>query len=209
MKPDITFFGEKLPDAFDEALLADREKVDLLLVMGSSLKVAPVSDIMGHLPHTVPQIVINKTPILHFNFDVQLLGDADDIVAYLAHACGWELRHPRVAGQSTQSAEFQAQMPVPIESPPDIKVVASVKDAAMPGGVETVEKSYSVPKHWIVFPSAVISGKDLMVANGDLPIRLAIDSSDEEDADSYDSEDDEGDALASDIEKLHPSTPAP
>ncbi|ORX67376.1 SIR2-domain-containing protein [Linderina pennispora] len=209
MKPDITFFGEKLPDAFDEALLADREKVDLLLVMGSSLKVAPVSDIMGHLPHTVPQIVINKTPILHFNFDVQLLGDADDIVAYLAHACGWELRHPRVAGQSTQSAEFQAQMPAPIESPPDIKVVASVKDAATPGRVETVEKSYSVPKHWIVFPSAVISGKDLMVANGDLPIRLAIDSSDEEDADSYDSEDDEGDALASDIEKLHPSTPAP
>ncbi|KAI8321228.1 SIR2-domain-containing protein, partial [Martensiomyces pterosporus] len=94
MKPDITFFGEKLPDEFDEALLLDRENVDLLLVMGSSLKVAPVSDIMGHLPHNVPQIVINKTPILHLNFDVQLLGDADDIVAYLASACGWELRHP-------------------------------------------------------------------------------------------------------------------
>ncbi|KAJ1661220.1 NAD-dependent histone deacetylase sir2, partial [Coemansia sp. RSA 25] len=84
MKPDITFFGEMLPDKFDEALLLDRENVDLLLVMGSSLKVAPVSDIMGHLPHAVPQIVINKTPIVHLNFDVQLLGDADDIVAYLA-----------------------------------------------------------------------------------------------------------------------------
>ncbi|PIA17638.1 SIR2-domain-containing protein, partial [Coemansia reversa NRRL 1564] len=96
MKPDITFFGEKLPDQFDESLLADREEVDLLLVMGSSLKVAPVSDIMSHLPHAVPQIVINKTPILHFNFDVQLLGDADDIVAYIAHQCGWELQHTRI-----------------------------------------------------------------------------------------------------------------
>ncbi|KAJ1935392.1 NAD-dependent histone deacetylase sir2 [Linderina macrospora] len=209
MKPDITFFGEKLPDAFDEALLADREQVDLLLVMGSSLKVAPVSDIMGHLPHTVPQIVINKTPILHFNFDVQLLGNADDIVAYLADACGWTLEHPRIPGQSTQSAEFQAQIQKPIESPPPIKVVANVKDASLSGEVETVEKSYDVPKHWVVFPSAVISGKDLMVANGDIPIRLAIDSSDEEDAESYDSDEDEGDALADDIQKLHPSTPAP
>ncbi|KAJ2853062.1 NAD-dependent histone deacetylase sir2, partial [Coemansia erecta] len=31
MKPDITFFGEKLPDKFDQALTEDREKVDLLL----------------------------------------------------------------------------------------------------------------------------------------------------------------------------------
>ena len=33
MKPSITFFGEKLPDAFDEAFALDREKVDLLIVM--------------------------------------------------------------------------------------------------------------------------------------------------------------------------------
>ena len=36
---DITFFGEKLPDAFDNALKADRGVVDLVVVMGSSLKV--------------------------------------------------------------------------------------------------------------------------------------------------------------------------
>lgn len=50
MKPDIVFFGEKLPNAFDKSLKEDREQVDLLIVMGSSLKVAPVSDIMrrGH-----------------------------------------------------------------------------------------------------------------------------------------------------------------
>jgi NAD-dependent SIR2 family protein deacetylase len=47
MKPDIVFFGEKLPSEFDRCFSLDREKVDLLIVMGSSLKVAPVSEIMG------------------------------------------------------------------------------------------------------------------------------------------------------------------
>lgn len=47
LQPDITFFGEKLHDDFDERLLEDREKVDLLLVIGTSLKVAPVSEILS------------------------------------------------------------------------------------------------------------------------------------------------------------------
>ena len=46
MQPDITFFGEKLDDVFDRSLAEDREKVDLLLVIGTSLKVAPVADIL-------------------------------------------------------------------------------------------------------------------------------------------------------------------
>lgn len=44
LQPDITFFGEKLTDDFDKALLDDRDKVDLLLVIGTSLKVSPVSE---------------------------------------------------------------------------------------------------------------------------------------------------------------------
>lgn len=47
MKPDIVFFGEALPSDFHDSLPVDREKVDLLIVVGSSLKVAPVSEIMG------------------------------------------------------------------------------------------------------------------------------------------------------------------
>ncbi|RKP39002.1 DHS-like NAD/FAD-binding domain-containing protein, partial [Dimargaris cristalligena] len=89
MKPDITFFGENLPDAFENSFLADRKQVDLLLVMGSSLKVAPVSEVMAQLPAHVPQILINKTPNLQMNFDVQLLGNCDDIIAYLCHRLQW------------------------------------------------------------------------------------------------------------------------
>ena len=38
-QPNITFFGEKLTDRFDKLLRLDRETVDLLIVMGTSLKV--------------------------------------------------------------------------------------------------------------------------------------------------------------------------
>ncbi|TDL24093.1 SIR2-domain-containing protein [Rickenella mellea] len=89
MKPDITFFGEKLTDDFDRLLFEDRESADLLLVIGTSLKVAPVSEILTHLPHSVPQIVINKTPIKHINPDILLLGDADGIVEYLEGKLNW------------------------------------------------------------------------------------------------------------------------
>jgi NAD-dependent histone deacetylase SIR2 len=39
LKPDITFFGQALDDSFDRCLLADREEVDLLVVVGTSLQV--------------------------------------------------------------------------------------------------------------------------------------------------------------------------
>ncbi|KAG7093502.1 hypothetical protein E1B28_007177 [Marasmius oreades] len=94
MKPDIIFFGEKLSDEFDNSLEQDRNIVDLLIVIGTSLKVAPVADILSHLPHSVPQILINKTPIRHINPDIVLLGNADDIVINLCEQLGWELPPP-------------------------------------------------------------------------------------------------------------------
>ncbi|KAF9187231.1 NAD-dependent histone deacetylase sir2 [Haplosporangium sp. Z 11] len=98
MKPDIVFFGESLPREFDEDLDQDRGEVDLLIVMGSSLKVAPVSDIMHQLPANIPQILINRTPITHMAFDVQLLGNCDTIVAELCRMAGWELKHEKLPG---------------------------------------------------------------------------------------------------------------
>jgi NAD-dependent SIR2 family protein deacetylase len=46
-QPDITFFGEKLTDNFEKCLEEDREQADLLLIIGTSLKVAPVSDLIS------------------------------------------------------------------------------------------------------------------------------------------------------------------
>jgi NAD-dependent deacetylase sirtuin 1 len=47
MKPDIIFFGENLPNEFHDKFEEDRDKIDLLIVMGSSLKVAPVGNFKG------------------------------------------------------------------------------------------------------------------------------------------------------------------
>jgi NAD-dependent histone deacetylase SIR2 len=61
MKPDITFFGEALPSNFFDRLKdVDKDKVDLVIVMGTSMKVAPVSEIPNFLPRDVPQIYISR-----------------------------------------------------------------------------------------------------------------------------------------------------
>lgn len=105
MKPDITFFGENLPPEFERHLAEDRDRVDLLIVMGSSLKVAPVSEMMAQIPHSVPQVLVNRTPITHLNFDVQLLGDSDIVVPELCRMVGWDLRHEKLPGGSSLSKE--------------------------------------------------------------------------------------------------------
>jgi NAD-dependent histone deacetylase SIR2 len=106
MKPDITFFGEALPnDFFDRLKDVDKDKVDLVIVMGTSMKVAPVSEIPNFLPRDVPQIYISRDPIHHINFDINLLGDCDVIVAELARRACWKLEHKMIPdGQTTEVA---------------------------------------------------------------------------------------------------------
>lgn len=60
-KPDITFFGEGLPQTFHDRLTKhDRNLVDLVLIIGTSLKVAPVSEIPAFLPPNIPQLYISR-----------------------------------------------------------------------------------------------------------------------------------------------------
>ena len=60
-KPNITFFGEKLSDIFfDRFRNQDRQNVDLVLVIGTSMTVAPVSEIPLALPAHVPHIYISR-----------------------------------------------------------------------------------------------------------------------------------------------------
>ena len=40
LKPDIVFFGESLGDEFHNSVAKDKDEVDLLIMIGSSLKVA-------------------------------------------------------------------------------------------------------------------------------------------------------------------------
>ncbi|XP_067209786.1 NAD-dependent protein deacetylase sirtuin-1 isoform X2 [Linepithema humile] len=88
MKPDIVFFGEGLPDAFHDAMAKDKDDCDLLIVIGSSLKVRPVALIPSSIPSHVPQILINREPLPHLKFDVELLGDGDIVINQICHLMG-------------------------------------------------------------------------------------------------------------------------
>ncbi|XP_023296866.2 NAD-dependent histone deacetylase sirtuin-1 [Lucilia cuprina] len=88
MKPDIVFFGEGLPDEFHTVMASDKDKCDLLIVMGSSLKVRPVALIPSSIPNHVPQILINREQLHHLEFDVELLGDGDVIINQICHRLG-------------------------------------------------------------------------------------------------------------------------
>ncbi|KXT12480.1 hypothetical protein AC579_7361 [Pseudocercospora musae] len=94
MKPDITFFGEQLPeDFFTRFTDIDAKDTDLVIVIGTSLKVAPVSEMPNYVPHHVPHVYISMEPIRHVEFDIQLLGKCDEVVAALCQKAGWTLKH--------------------------------------------------------------------------------------------------------------------
>jgi NAD-dependent SIR2 family protein deacetylase len=95
-KPDVTFFGEPLVEKVGKTLEKDRGTADALLVIGTSLQVAPISKVMGWLPHEIPQILINYEVVAppratSDGFDVSLIGEADVIVAHLAAAMGLDI----------------------------------------------------------------------------------------------------------------------
>ena len=95
LKPSVTFFGEQLPTALFTAMGKDLPRCDLLLVIGTSLKVGgSVHEVLRGLPPHVPQVLINRDPValppsLSEGFDVTLLGQCDDIASYLCDRLDW------------------------------------------------------------------------------------------------------------------------
>ena len=105
-KPEVTFFGEALAKRVGKKLEEDRENADLLLVMGTSLAVAPISKVMGWLPFQIPQLLINRDAVApprstSDGFDVSLIGNADDVIAHLAHAAGLTIPDPKSAPKTS------------------------------------------------------------------------------------------------------------
>lgn len=98
IKPDIVFFGESLPVRFKNLLHKDLADNDLLIVMGTSLKVAPVSLIPEMLNSRIPRILFNRELVGDFcppgtdgnHRDVHHDGDCDDSVREFCSLLGWE-----------------------------------------------------------------------------------------------------------------------
>jgi len=110
VKPDITFFGEKLPRSLLEQMkldMPDLRKADLLLVLGTSLAVQPFASFIDKVGRAVPRVFVNREGAgkkgdydddggVHMygrfgNFrDIVLKGDADKISDALAERIDWK-----------------------------------------------------------------------------------------------------------------------
>lgn len=95
-KPNITFFNESLSTEYDQRLQEDSRKVDLFLIIGTSLKVRPVKTMLVDLPSNAPQIWINKerfngswSDMPGVQVDIELLGECDMVVQELCSRAGW------------------------------------------------------------------------------------------------------------------------
>ncbi|KAJ5594623.1 Sirtuin family [Penicillium hispanicum] len=91
VKPNVVFFGQSLPAEFDE-----REKLvpeaDLMLIMGTSLRVAPCSRLPGLVSAGVPRVLINMEKagdVGNRTEDACILETCDDGVRRLADELGW------------------------------------------------------------------------------------------------------------------------
>ncbi|KAF9962431.1 NAD-dependent protein deacetylase sirtuin-2 [Mortierella alpina] len=105
VKPGITFFGEGLPLRFTKMVETDFESCDLLIVLGTSLKVEPFNKLIAKVSPRCPRLLINRERAgeeLHSGFDFDdkqkytiqrdalFLGSCDEGVKKLAALCGWE-----------------------------------------------------------------------------------------------------------------------
>ena len=104
VKPDVVFFGEPLPRLVGRALEKDRLAADLLLVIGTSLSVAPITTVLREMGPAVPQVLINRDDVVpprstgREGFDLRLLGDCDAVTAHLAERLGYPRLAPAPAG---------------------------------------------------------------------------------------------------------------
>ncbi|KAJ3027824.1 UNVERIFIED_CONTAM: NAD-dependent protein deacetylase sirtuin-2 [Siphonaria sp. JEL0065] len=106
VKPNITFFGESLPNRFHAMYPSDLSSADALIVIGTSLKVHPFAGLINKVPSKVPRLLINMevvgvegSPHRGFDFagdtqeyrrDALFLGGADDGCLKLATMLGLE-----------------------------------------------------------------------------------------------------------------------
>jgi len=102
VKPDIVFFGEETPSVFMDTIFDDMDECDLLIVLGTSLMVAPVATIPQWVGPKVPRLLINRDLVGAFadealrakggrgfqTRDVFLQGDCDDGAQKLCELLG-------------------------------------------------------------------------------------------------------------------------
>ena len=87
-----------MSDQFHNQMAIDSINVDLLIVIGSSMQVRPVSLIPYNIDNSIPQILINRELLPNYSADIKLLGDCDKILCLLAIALKGEICEKMING---------------------------------------------------------------------------------------------------------------
>ena len=93
VKPDVTFFGEGLPDEFRDNCMLLKQS-DLVIVMGTSLKVQPFSLLLSLVPETTPILLLNHDNVIQGRRSnvLYIPGDIEDNICNLCAELGWSLK---------------------------------------------------------------------------------------------------------------------
>ena len=124
------------------------------------------------LPSHVPQILINREPLRHLNFDVELLGDCDVIVGELCHHLGGHFSELC----SSPSAATEVTIPATSETMSDGGVSAiPSSSASAPAETESAMSDvYSVASS--AMPTAIPVGSSLTVEESLTPTETVEDA---------------------------------
>ena len=154
IKPDIVFFSEALSVNYHNTLEQDIKKCDLLLIMGTSLQVEPVSSIPKKIPSDIPAILINRECVGYPNqFDVNLLGNCDDVCMTLINKLKWKFIAPKKNHIEMKKEEEQQQKEEQEEEEEEeynIKAIETMEVEAKLSEYEFVEPNY------YLFPNGVL-----------------------------------------------------
>ena len=162
VKPDIVFFGESLPARFFALAQQDFPRCDMLVVIGTSLKVAPFCTLIDAVGKHVPRLLLNREavsvvdedeymrsqtqgwPTNGFIFhrlggyrDVFHAGNCDDSVRALADALGW--RQDLEALVTKGNAEFHCRSSVHMPETDDPRPSQAGDSAALQAAENMVE----------------------------------------------------------------------
>lgn len=100
IKPDVVFFGEKLPvDFFSKSFLI--EDTDLVVVMGTSLAVFPFANLISLIHKSVPIVLINRENSLHASRENFLFikGDIDENVEKIVGDLGMKENYEKIKNE--------------------------------------------------------------------------------------------------------------
>jgi len=97
----------------------DKQLVDLVVVIGSSLQVQPVSLVPFNIEEDVPQILINKEDLSSYNADVKLIGDCDSIIISLCMAIGGKFKELMLNELKSRSHDILTDLEPLLSSNPD------------------------------------------------------------------------------------------